>query len=102
MSDKDISGLLEELEPVLSKVIVTRNSSKRSASVDEIETVAKRLFGSDRVIAIDSLPEAIDQGLSLARDTSAVQDKSCALLITGSVVTAGEARTFFESEESSK
>ncbi len=102
MSDKDISGLLEELEPVLSKVIVTRNSSKRSASVDEIERVAKKIFGSDRVIAIESLPDAIGQGLSLARDTSAVQDKSCALLITGSVVTAGEARTYFESGESSQ
>jgi folylpolyglutamate synthase/dihydropteroate synthase len=54
------------------------------------------------VIAIESLPDAIGQGLSLARDTSAVQDKSCALLITGSVVTAGEARTYFESGESSQ
>ena len=98
MGDKDISGLLEELEPVMSKIIVTRNSSKRSANLDEIDTLARKIFGSDRVIAIDSLEEAINQGLSLAKDTMAIQDKSCALLITGSVVTAGEARTFLAKE----
>ena len=98
MGDKDISGLLEELEPVMSKIIVTRNSSKRSATLDEIDTLARKIFGSDRVIAIDSLAEAINQGLSLAKDTIAIQDKSCALLITGSVVTAGEARTFLAKE----
>jgi dihydrofolate synthase/folylpolyglutamate synthase len=99
MGDKDISGLLEELEPVMSKIIVTRNSSKRSATLDEIDTLARKIFGSDRVIAIDSLVEAINQGLSLAKDTIAIQDKSCALLITGSVVTAGEARTFLAKED---
>ncbi len=98
MGDKDISGLLEELEPIMSKIIVTRNSSKRSATLDEIDTLARKIFGSDRVIAIDSLVEAINQGLSLAKDTIAIQDKSCALLITGSVVTAGEARTFLAKE----
>ena len=98
MGDKDISGLLEELEPVMSKIIVTRNSSKRSATVDEIDTLARKIFGPDRVIAIDSLEQAINQGLSLAKDTIAIQDKSCALLITGSVVTAGEARTFLAKE----
>ncbi len=98
MGDKDISGLLEELEPVMSKIIVTRNSSKRSATLDEIDTLARKIFGSDRVIAIESLVEAINQGLSLAKDTIAIQDKSCALLITGSVVTAGEARTFLAKE----
>jgi dihydrofolate synthase/folylpolyglutamate synthase len=82
----------------MSKIIVTRNSSKRSATLDEIDTLARKIFGSDRVIAIDSLEEAINQGLSLAKDTIAIQDKSCALLITGSVVTAGEARTFLAKE----
>ena len=98
MGDKDISGLLEELEPVMSKIIVTSNSSKRSATLDEIETLARKIFGSDRVIPIDSLEEAINKGLSLAKDTIAIQDKSCALLITGSVVTAGESRTFLAKE----
>ena len=98
MGDKDISGLLEELEPVMSKIIVTSNSSKRSATLDEIETLARKIFGSDRVIPIDSLEEAINKGLSLAKDTIAIQDTSCALLITGSVVTAGEARTFLTKE----
>lgn len=98
MGDKDISGLLEELEPVMSKIIVTRNSSKRSATLDEIDNLARKIFGLDRVIAIDSLEAAINQGLSLAKDTIAIQDKSCALLITGSVVTAGEARTFLAKE----
>jgi len=98
MGDKDLSGLLEELEPIMSKIIVTRNSSKRSATIAEIDTLAKKIFGSNRVITVDSLNDAIDQGLTLARDTIAVQDKSCALLITGSVVTAGEARTYFSRE----
>ncbi len=98
MGDKDLSGLLEELEPIMSKIIVTRNSSKRSATIAEIDTLAKKIFGSNRVITVDSLNDAIDQGLTLARDTIAVQDKSCALLITGSVVTAGEARTYFARE----
>lgn len=102
MGDKDISGLLEELEPILSKVIVTRNSSKRSATIAEIDTLAKKIFGSDRVITVDSLTDAIEQGLKLARDTIAIQDKTCALLITGSVVTAGEARTYLTRESESR
>jgi dihydrofolate synthase / folylpolyglutamate synthase len=91
--DKDVTGLLAELEPVLSDIVVTSNSSPRSMSADSLAAIAREVFGEDRVLVRDRLDNAIDAAVTLA-DESVGDDLpgSSAVLITGSVVTAGDAR----------
>jgi len=91
MADKDALGILQELEPILNQIIVTTNSSERSMSVAELNKLATQVFGADRVFAEDTLQAAIDRALKDA--VRPLSDESLAILITGSVVTVGEART---------
>jgi dihydrofolate synthase / folylpolyglutamate synthase len=93
MEDKDVTSLLAELEPVLSDIVVTSNSSPRSISAESLGVIARDMFGEDRVIVAERLDDAIEAAVSLADE--AVGDDlpgSSAVLITGSVVTAGDAR----------
>jgi len=92
MGDKDVDGILEELEAVVSQIIVTRNTSHRAADIDELQSSASQIFGSERVRAAGNLHEAISQAIDQARIENAINDTNTAIVITGSVVTAGEAR----------
>src|SRR5580692_10198437 len=47
--DKDVAGMLAELEPVLDEIVVTRNSSDRSMDPDETAELATEIFGEERV-----------------------------------------------------
>ncbi len=91
MADKDALGILQELEPILNQIIVTTNSSERSMSMAELNKLATQVFGADRVFAEETLPAAIDRAIKDANRP--LSDESLAILITGSVVTVGEART---------
>jgi len=91
MADKDALGILQELEPILNQVIVTTNSSERSMGVADLNKLATQVFGADRVFAEETLPAAIDRAVKDANRP--LSDESIAILITGSVVTVGEART---------
>lgn len=92
MGDKDVDGIFEELEDVVSQVIVSRNTSHRAADLDELQARAKSVFGANRVVAIESLSDAIRSAIDQAKLENAVNDLNSAVLISGSVVTAGEAR----------
>lgn len=92
MGDKDVDGIFEELEDVVSQVIVSRNTSHRAAEIDELQARAKSVFGANRVVAIESLYDAICSAIDQAKLENAVNDLNSAVLISGSVVTAGEAR----------
>lgn len=91
MADKDALGILQALEPVMNQVIVTSNSSERSMSMAELSKLATQVFGADRVFAEETLQFAIDRAVKDA--IRPLSDESLAILITGSVVTVGQART---------
>jgi dihydrofolate synthase/folylpolyglutamate synthase len=91
MADKDALGILQELEPVMNQIIVTTNSSERSMSVTDLTKLANQVFGADRVFAADTLPAAIDKAIQDA--VRPLSEESLAIVITGSVVTVGQART---------
>jgi len=95
-ADKDVTGLLEQLEPVVTELVVTRNSSRRSMDQDELAELAEGVFGPDRVHIEDRLDDAIDRGIALAEETGEYQ--GAGVLITGSVVTAGDARVLLRVE----
>jgi dihydrofolate synthase/folylpolyglutamate synthase len=95
--DKDVAGLLEELEPALSEIVVTTNSSPRSMPVRELAELARDYFGEDRVRVAGRLDEALELAVSLADEADADSageglPGSTAVLVTGSVVTAGDAQ----------
>ena len=90
MGDKDIRGILLELEQVMDSIIVTTNSSIRSTNIGELEKIAIEIFGHDRVFAHEKLSDALDKAIKDA--IRPLSDETIGILITGSVVTAGDAR----------
>jgi dihydrofolate synthase/folylpolyglutamate synthase len=100
MAEKDARGILDALEPVVSDVVVTRNSSPRAMPLEELNQLAISVFGEDRVVAETDLETAVETAIALV-ETSEDPEEPLAgggVLITGSVVTVGEARTLFGKE----
>jgi dihydrofolate synthase/folylpolyglutamate synthase len=91
MGDKDVQGALIELEKVMDCIIVTKNSSSRSMPVAEVEELASKIFGGDRTFSADSLDLAIEKAIK--DSVRPLSEDTIGILITGSVVTVGEART---------
>ncbi|MGC4943376.1 bifunctional folylpolyglutamate synthase/dihydrofolate synthase [Kribbella sp. DT2] len=91
MKDKDVYGVLEAYEPIMETIVCTRNSFDRSMPAEELGEIAAEVFGEDRVIVKPRLLDAIDEALRLA-EQDAIAFGSGGVLITGSVITAGEAR----------
>ena len=99
MEDKDVAGVLDELEPVLSEIVVTTNSSPRGMPAEELAELARDIFGEDRVHVVPRLDEAIEAAVALADESDAALAGAAggglgttAVLVTGSVVTAGDAQ----------
>ncbi|HSI91993.1 MAG TPA: folylpolyglutamate synthase/dihydrofolate synthase family protein [Jiangellaceae bacterium] len=90
LGDKDVRGMLEELEPILETVVVTENSSPRRLPVDELGPLADQVFGPERVVRARQLPDAIDAAVGLVEEEAILG--GAGVLVTGSVVTAGDAR----------
>ncbi|MCX6420571.1 MAG: bifunctional folylpolyglutamate synthase/dihydrofolate synthase [Actinobacteria bacterium] len=93
MGDKDVIGILEALEPIADRVVLSANSSPRAMDIAELERLGKQIFGHDRVTAIPTLSDAIRKSIEQVKLDNDINDGNCAVLITGSVVTAGEGRT---------
>jgi dihydrofolate synthase/folylpolyglutamate synthase len=92
LADKDAVALLELLEPVAAAVVVTRNSSGRSMSVDDLADAAVEVFGPDRVTVAQSMPDAIEEAVVLAEADHTGEQSGVGVLITGSIVTVADAR----------
>jgi dihydrofolate synthase / folylpolyglutamate synthase len=90
MADKDVPGILLELEQIMDYIIVTGNSSPRAMQISELEKMAQEFFGADRVFAADSLSSGIEKAMADANRP--LSEDSIGILITGSVVSVGEAR----------
>jgi dihydrofolate synthase/folylpolyglutamate synthase len=93
--DKDVAGILDELEPVATQLVVTSNSSPRSMAAGDLAKLATAVFGEDRVQLAERLDQAIEFGVGLADEADAAGEGGpgkAGVLITGSVVTAGDAR----------
>ena len=97
MADKDVDGILAALEPVLDSVVVTHNGSARALDVETLELAAQQRFGPERVVVAQDMRDAIDAATALV-DAAAEEDdvySGTGIVITGSVVTAGAARSLF-------
>jgi dihydrofolate synthase/folylpolyglutamate synthase len=95
MGDKDAEGLLTAFEPHLSHLVVTQNSTERAMPAARLGALAVEIYGEDRVSIVPRLADAIDAAAALAEEPegSGSSISGGAVLVTGSVVTVGEART---------
>jgi dihydrofolate synthase/folylpolyglutamate synthase len=91
LGDKDVVGMLEAFEPFLASVVVTENSSPRAMPVDDLAAAAVEVFGPDRVEVEGNLAAAIATAVEIAEEDA--EFGGGGVIVTGSVVTAGEARS---------
>ncbi|MFN3338406.1 MAG: bifunctional tetrahydrofolate synthase/dihydrofolate synthase [Dietzia sp.] len=98
LDGKDADAFLAAIEPVVDEVVITRAGSPRAMALDELARIAEDRFTAQRVHVVDTLPDAISAALDLVGvpDPTAEDDVSgVGVLVTGSVVTAGAARSLF-------
>lgn len=98
LADKDVTGILRALEPVIDELVVTENDSPRRLGVDALAALATEIFGEDRVTACRRLEEGLDAGIRLAEEADTYA--ASGVIVTGSVVTAGQARAMLLRERS--
>jgi len=98
LGDKDARGLLEALEPVFDMIVVTDNGSPRALDPETLAEYAHEVFGEDRVVVKPFLPDAVEEAIALAEEADGERISGAGVVITGSVVTAGAARTLFNKE----
>jgi dihydrofolate synthase / folylpolyglutamate synthase len=92
VAGKDVHGMLTALEDVLAEIVVTQNSSPRAMPADELGALAVDVFGADRVSVSPRLSEALSEAIELAEAGPDDALGGSGVLVTGSVITAGEAR----------
>lgn len=95
LEGKDARGILEALRPALHEVVVTSSSSPRAMDPDALGALAAEVFGSDRVSVEPSPAEAVEQAREIAEEAGG---SGVGVVVTGSVVTVGEARALFGKE----
>ncbi|MGZ4524284.1 MAG: bifunctional folylpolyglutamate synthase/dihydrofolate synthase, partial [Mycobacteriaceae bacterium] len=100
MADKDATGILAALEPVLDELVVTQNSSPRAMDADVLADQAVARFGDERVVVAPNMAEALETAIAMAEDVAEPGESvsGAGVVVTGSVVTAGEARTLLGKE----
>jgi len=98
MADKDAEGLLAAFEPQLAHLVCTQSSIHRAMPAEALAKVAREVFGEHRVTVAPRLADAIDQAATLAEAGAVFGGGvgSGAVLVTGSVITAGEARAMLK------
>ncbi len=89
MADKDVEGILGELEPLLAEIVVTWAGGARATDPDDLAEVARDVFGPDRVHVEPRLDDALD--VAVQRSEGEV-DRGSAVLVTGSILLVAQAR----------
>lgn len=97
LGDKDVLGVLKELEPVIDRLVVTQSSSDRALPVDTLFELAVGVFGSERTFKERDLRTAITYAMEQCTLINQVSEGISAVVVTGSVVTAGETRAIVRS-----
>jgi dihydrofolate synthase / folylpolyglutamate synthase len=98
MADKDYEGVLAAFEHVFAAIVCTQNSTDRALPAEELAEVARGIYGVDRVHVARRLEDAIEEAATLAEvgGTYGEAIGSGGVLVTGSVITVGEARAMLK------
>ena len=99
LAGKDALGILMELEPLLTAVVICAPHSRRAMPADDLAALAREVFGDSRVSVATSVSDAIDMAATIAEQQA--DYAGAGVLITGSVVLVGQAMTVLEREGTS-
>ncbi|HSV65753.1 MAG TPA: folylpolyglutamate synthase/dihydrofolate synthase family protein, partial [Mycobacteriales bacterium] len=66
LAEKDATGILAVLEPVLDEIVVTESASPRRLPADDLAALAVGVFGADRVTVEPRLDDALETAVRLA------------------------------------
>lgn len=94
-ADKDAAAILHALRPVLREVVISQSTDPRAMNAEDLADSAREIFGEENVRVEPHLPGAIALAMEVAEE-----DDGVGVLVTGSVATAGEARTFLRTYQS--
>jgi dihydrofolate synthase/folylpolyglutamate synthase len=97
LGDKDAAGILAELSQVVDYLVVSQSSSTRALPAIELAKIASQFFAPEQIEVIPELRGAITYATEKANLSNQVNDGVSAVLVTGSVVTAGEGRSIVRS-----
>jgi dihydrofolate synthase / folylpolyglutamate synthase len=90
LEEKDATGILTALEPVLDQVVITSPRSPRALGAEDLADLAIEIFGEERVRCEVSLSAAIDTAVTVAEEEAMYG--GVGVLVTGSVVLVGDAK----------
>ena len=94
LGDKDATGILTAIEPMLDAIVITEPASPRAMPLATLAEIAADVFGEERVWAETDLADAIDRATTLAEEK--VSYGGAGVLVTGSVVLAGAAKRLLD------
>jgi dihydrofolate synthase / folylpolyglutamate synthase len=93
LDGKDARGILDVLTDVASVVVVTENESPRRRPAELLAITATEMLGADRVVVEPRMDAAIARALEMGKPRDGNPSDRPAVLVTGSVATAGQARS---------
>lgn len=97
MRDKDARGLLTELSETVDRVVATQvASTDRGMPAEALGELAAEILGTERVQVEPRLDDAIETAIALA---DADEYGNAGVLIAGSVIAVGEARTLLARDQ---
>ncbi len=85
LADKNARGLLEALDDSFVEFVITQSSSPRALPAEELATLAREVFGADRVKVQANPQWAIAEAAG-----SLPQGQSSAIVVTGSITLVGD------------
>ena len=96
LADKDVVGILKNLATTLDYLVITENGSNRAMNKDELAKIASQYFKAEQVEIIGDMNSAITYAIEKVALFNQVNDGVAAVVITGSVATAGMARSIIK------
>ena len=92
LADKDVDGILAQLVNSVDYLVTTQSNSPRALSAEQLSKVALRYFKEEQIEVISDLTAALTFAIEKATLANQINEGVAAVLVTGSVATAGSAR----------
>lgn len=92
MADKDVTGILTELEPAFHSIVLTQMPGERAMDIDDLHEIAVDIFGDERVRIETELLDAITLAVDIAETVDPDAIAPASVTILGSIMLAGHAR----------
>ena len=92
MADKDVDGILAEIEPAFEAIVVTQIEGERAMDIEDIAEIARDVFGEERVRVEPDVASAIVLGADIAETVNPDSVAPAVTVVIGSIMLAAEAR----------